>query len=128
MDAAEIEALIMRVSGGDATPDELLTALLASKVAILLDKGLEGDSLASDARPFTLRADPGFPVLATFSSVEKTKPWVQQQPAYSHALYTDFSWALRTIPPGFGLAVNPGYRYAFLMTPDEVRSRRGESD
>lgn len=125
MDTAELETLIVRTARGDATRDELLTALLASKVAILLDKGLEGDALANDARPLTLRADQGFPVLAVFSSVEKTKPWVQREPVYAHALYTDFDWALRIIPPRFGLAVNPGYQSSFLMAPDDVLTHRG---
>lgn len=128
MDAAEIETLIARVASGDAMRDALFAALRASRVAILFDKGLAGGALANDARPFTLRADEGFPVLATFSSVDKATPWVQREPAFSHALYTDFGWALQMIPPGFGLAVNPGYRWSFLMTPDEVRANRGKSD
>ena len=122
IDAAALEALIVKVAGGEVPRADLLTLLASAKVALMLDKGLENGMLANDCRPFSLKADQGFFVLAAFSSVAKAAPWVQREPVFANVLYTDFEWAIRMIPANAGLAIDPGYKRSLLIPPDELRT------
>ena len=126
MDTTELEALIVAVATGSRQRSDLVEALFTAKVAVLFNRGLEGGVLSSEARPLTLNSPEGFPILATFSSVEKAGPWVKNEPAYCHALYTDFSWALSTVPAEFGIGLNPGYKWSFLIPPVEVQSLKDQ--
>ncbi len=126
MEARSLEELLITISGDAARRDELVDALAAARVAIPLNKGLENGALAKDAKPLTLNAEQGYPVLATFTSPDKATPWIRQQPEYEHCLVTDFSWALAITPAPFGIALNPGYRHSLVLSPDEVRSLAGK--
>ncbi len=114
--------MIRSVTDSPESRPELIEALRQSKIAIPLNKGLEDGLLPKDFRPLTLNSPAGFPVLATFTSVEKAGPWVKNEPAYSNVLLTDFLWALSMTRPPFGLSVNPGYKYSFVMSPTEVQA------
>lgn len=122
METTELEALVVAVQDGSRPRTDLMAALLVSRVAVLYDRGLEGDRLSPDARPLTLNSPAGHPVLATFTSVEKSAPWVKNEPAFSHALHTGFDGVLAMMPTGFGIALNPGYQWSFLLSPDEVQA------
>lgn len=122
MDAPSLEALIVQSTGEPQMRGQLVAALIESKIAIPLDKGLENGALPADFKPLTLNAQQGYPVLATFTTPDKAAPWLQQHPEFKHSLVTDFTWAVRLTQPPFGIAVNPGYRYAFTLSPAEVQS------
>ncbi len=122
MDTPSLEALIVRSSDEPQLRDQLVAALVESKIAVPLDKGLENGVLPADFKPLTLNAQQGYPVLATFTTPAKAAPWLQQNPAFTNCLVTDFTWALRLTRPPFGLAVNPGYKYGFVLSPAEVQS------
>ena len=122
MDAAALEALIVKVAGGEVPRADLLTLLPSAKVALMLDKGLVNGVLAKDCRPFSLKADQGFFVLAAFSSVAKAAPWVQREPVFANVLYTDFESAIGMIPANAGLAIDPGYKWSLLIPPNELRA------
>lgn len=122
MDAPSLEALIVQVTEEPQLRDQLVAALIESKIAIPLDKGLENGALPPDFKPLTLNAQQGYPVLATFTTPDKATPWLQQNPEFKHCLVTDFTWGVRLTMPPFGIAVNPGYKYAFTLSPAEVQS------
>ena len=122
MDASQLEQLIQSVTDNPQERADLVEALLQSKIAVPLNRGLENGSLPKDFRPLTLNSPAGFAVLATFTTVEKAGPWVKNEPAYSNVLLTDFLWALGITRPPFGLAVNPGYKYSFVMSPTDVQA------
>lgn len=122
MDAPALEALIIRHTSEPGLRPQLLSALLASRVAVPLDKGLENGQLPPGFKPLTLNSAQRFPVLAVFTAPAKAAPWIQQQPAFQHSLVTDFSWALGITRPPFGIAVNPGYQHSFVLSPDEVEA------
>lgn len=122
MDAPSLEALIVQSTSEPQLRDQLVAALIESKIAISLDKGLENGVLPADFKPLTLNAQQGYPVLATFTTPDKAAPWIQQNPAFTHCLVTDFTWAVRLTRPPFGIAVNPGYKYAFTLSPAEVQT------
>jgi hypothetical protein len=122
MDAPSLEALIIQSTTEPQLRDHLVEALIESKIAIPLDKGLENGALPADFKPLTLNAQQGYPVLATFTTPDKATPWIQQHPAFKHSLVTDFTWAVRLTRPPFGIAVNPGYKHAFTLSPAEVQA------
>lgn len=124
MDAMSLEELISRITLEPALRPRLVEALMASKVAVPLNKGLENGVLPADFKPLTLHAQEGFPILAVFTTPDKAAPWFKQQPDFKHALVTDFAWAIGITRPPFGIAVNPGYRYSLLLAPDEVEALR----
>ncbi len=121
MHANELEALIIRATSEPALRPELITMLLRSRVAVSLNKGLENGVLPADFKPMTLNGPQGFPVLAVFTSPDKAAPWLKEQPAFQHALVTEFSWALKITRPPFGIAVNPGYKHSVVLSPAEVQ-------
>lgn len=120
MHANELEALILRMTSEPALRPEFITTLLRSRVAVLLNKGLENGVLPADFKPMTLNGPQGFPVLAVFTSPDKAAPWLKEQPEFQHALVTEFSWALKITRPPFGIAVNPGYTHSVVLSPAEV--------
>ena len=127
MEASQLEQLIQSVTDNPEGRAGLIEALRQSRIAIPLNKGLENGSLPKDFRPLTLNSPAGFAVLATFTTVEKASPWVKNEPAYSNVLLTDFLWALSITRPPFGLAVNPGYKYSFVMSPSDVQAVSGST-
>ena len=120
MDAASLEDWLARVTADPALRPELIAALADAPVAVALDKGLEDGQLAPDFKPLILNANEGFPVIATFTTPDKVKPWLQQQPAFSNVLVTSFAWVLRIARPPFGIALNPGYRHSLALSPADV--------
>lgn len=122
MEASVLEEMIVRVVSDPETRPQLLAALLDSRIAVPLDRGLENGALPADFKPLTLNAQQGFPVLAVFTTREKAAPWIEQQPAFQHVLVTGFDWAVRITRPPFGIAINPGYKYSFALSPTEVEA------
>ena len=124
MDTAALEDLIKATTADPALRPQLIEALMASRVAVPLDKGLHEGALPPDFKPLTLNAPEGFPVLAVFTSPDKAAPWLKQQPAFQHSLVTGFIWAVGITRPPFGIAVNPGYRHSLVLSPAEVEALR----
>lgn len=122
MEASMLEEMIVRVVSEPETRPQLLAALLDSRIAVPLDRGLENGALPAGFKPLTLNAQQGFPVLAVFTTREKAAPWIEQQPAFRHVLVTGFDWAVRITRPPFGIAVNPGYKYSFVLSPAEAEA------
>ena len=122
MDAESLDTWILQLADDPGSRDALIERLPGFRVAIPLDKGLENGVLPPGFKPLTLNAPQGFPVLATFTTPGKAAPWIKQQPAFQHALVTEFAWALGITRPPFGIAVNPGYQHSLLLTPAEVQA------
>ena len=124
MDATSLEELISRSTSEPDLRPQLIEALMAAKLAVPLNKGLENGVLPADFKPLTLNSKRGFPVLAVFTTPSKVTPWLKEQPDFQHSLVTDFAWAVGITRPPFGIAVNPGYRHSLLLSPAEVEALR----
>ena len=114
-------ALALAVALGDLAGElalEEVTRTLSDFAAEAIDRSLA----AAIGERLPEASTAGFAVLATFTTVAKAGPWVMNQPAYSNVLLTDFAWALGLTHPPFGLAVNPGYKYSFVMSPTDVQA------
>ena len=122
MDAHALEQRIALATTDPTQRNGLLAELSNARVAIPVDKGPEGGKLPVDSRPLTLDSDQGFPVIAVFTSPDKATPWQQRNPAFGFCLVTDFDWVRQLAKPPFGIAINPGYRYSLLLTPETLQS------
>lgn len=120
MDAHQLEELLVRATSDPDARSTLVSALLDSRVAVPINRGLENGELPSDFKPLTLNAKEGFPVIAVFTTPDKAAPWIRQQPAFQHSLVTGFLWVLNLARPPFGIALNPGYKYSLALTPAEL--------
>lgn len=125
MESNSLEELLVRAAEAPELRSQLVSALRRSRVAIPLNKGLQDGELAPDAKPLTLNAPQGFPVLAVFTSPDKASPWLKQQPEFAHVLVTAFDWAVNITKPPFGIALNPGYKYSLALSPGEVAALAG---
>ena len=121
MDAVQLEQLTRQTQVDPMQREVLLRALAESRVAVLFDHGLQNGSLPRAARPLVLVGDDDTRVIAAFTSVDMAKPWVQREPEFGYALYTTFQWVVRITPPGVGIALNPGYRFDFLIPAEQVQ-------
>lgn len=127
MDATSLEALIAGTTSDPGLRPRLIEALMASRLAVPLDRGLENGALPADFKPLTLNAQQGFPVLAVFTTPDKVTPWLKEQPEFQHLLVTGFAWAVRITRLPFGIAVNPGYRHSLVLSPAEVQALRPQN-
>ena len=122
MDAVQLEELISLATSDSALRPQVIDALMSSKLAVPLNKGLENGSLPPDFKPLTLNSPQGFPVIAVFTTPDKVTPWLKDQPAFQHSLVTNFTWAVAITRPPFGIAVNPGYRHSLVLSSSEVEA------
>lgn len=122
MDAVQLERLVRETHVDPLRREALLHALAGGKVALLFNRGVENGRLPRDARPLVLNGHEDTPVIAAFTSVDMTKPWVEREPEFGFAVYTDFEWVVRITPPGVGIAVNPGYQFDFSITAAHVQA------
>ncbi len=128
MDAVQLEQLVRETQVDPQRGEALLQALPESKVAVLFNRGLENGRLPREARPLVLKGTDGELMIAAFTSVEMTKPWVQREPEFTFALHTTFQWVARIAPPGVGIALNPGYKFDFIIPARQVQVMKPRRD
>jgi DNA-binding transcriptional LysR family regulator len=93
--------------------------LFSSQVVVLLRA--KGDVLPRKwPAPLIIRGVNDKLVLAVFTSIERTIPWRERHEEFQHALVTDASWVLRNAPPGYGVAINPGWAVGMEIPPDDL--------
>jgi hypothetical protein len=124
MDATQLEQRLALAHQDPAQRAALLPLLAQAKVAVLLDHGVENGVLPRHARPLVLNDRDGRPGIAAFTSVDKTRPWVEREPAFRFALHTGFDWVVAIAPAGLGIALNPGYRFDLVLSASEVDAMR----
>jgi hypothetical protein len=59
-------------------------------------------------------------VLVLFTSPERAKGFLQEFPAYSGGLLTEFSWILSRIGSGVAVSINPGMEFGIDLDPHTV--------
>jgi hypothetical protein len=124
VDAVQLERLVRETHVDPLRREAVLQALAVGKVALLFNRGVVNGKLPREARPLVLNGHEDAPVIAAFTSVDMTKPWVQREPEFGFALYTDFEWVVRITPPGVGIAINPGYQFDFSITAAQVQAMK----
>jgi hypothetical protein len=114
-----LEQALLDARQGKRPIEHFVELLVDARVSVLLDKD-PGPSGAWDnsATPLILQAPSG-PVLAIFTSLERSTPWHLQTPKFQHQLETEFRWLLRGIAQGVGTVVNPG-SIGLVLTAERI--------
>ncbi|MBL9165260.1 MAG: SseB family protein [Planctomycetaceae bacterium] len=73
-----------------------------------------------NAQPLLLNSSDGEPMLAIFTSIERSKIWSQKQTDFSFGMQVPFEWLLRGTVSGVGLVINPGSTVGLEMSPAGV--------
>lgn len=118
----DLERALVAAQNGQLPFDGFAERLLASKVFVLLDRGLApGGELDVDALPMVLTSQAGNRVLAIFTAAERSSDWPMRYPRFSYGLLVEFSWLLRGVAPGVGIVLNPGSQAGFEMPASGVQ-------
>jgi hypothetical protein len=124
----ELERSLMEAQAGRLPVSELMHAFLSSQVFVLLDKEPSSNGTWDDSvSPMVLNNATGSPLLAVFTSPERSSPWPIQLPQFAFGLLTNFQWLLRGIAPNIGIVVNPGLSVGMEIPSTGVQQLRAES-
>ncbi len=120
-----LEHRLLDARAGQATTAQLLEALFASQVYVLLnvDLGVTG-AWRSDALPLVLNSPTGVPLIALFSAPERAQGWPERAPAFPHGVLIDFHLLLRDMAPGVGVVLNPGLALGVELSPTIMQGMR----
>jgi len=124
----ELEHSLVQAQAGRLPVPELMRAFLTSQVFVLLDKdpGPSG-KWDNSSSPMVLSNSTGSPLLAIFTSPERSSTWPTQLPQFAFGLLTNFSWLLKGIAPNVGIVVNPGSSVGMEIPPAGVQQLLAES-
>lgn len=123
----DLERALVEAQEGRLPVDSFLEALHASQVFILLDKDPGASGWDNSALPMVLNNQQGIPVLAVFSSPERSKIWTSRQPSFSYGMLTDFKWLLKGIASTVGVVLNPGESFGLELSPERVSNLKNKA-
>ena len=83
--------------------------------------------MGQSASPMVLFNGAGMPVLAMFTSPERSGPWPKRQPQFEFGILADFRWLLKGITPEVGVVINPGLTVGLELSPDRVQELKAGS-
>lgn len=81
---------------------------------------IAGFQRSTQAEPLVLEDDEGNRALIIFSAPERAKLFMADFPDYSGGLLAEFSWIVRRMSEGLGIALNPGMDAGFDFDPGMV--------
>lgn len=119
----ELEHLLGEMLSGQVEPEDFATRLLDLQVFMPVkdDKHqIAGFQTSTKANPLILEDDEGNSAMIVFSDPERSKAFLADYPGYSGGLLTEFSWIVRRMAEGIGIALNPGLEAGFDFDPDMV--------
>ena len=116
----ELENALVQAQARTMPVDDFFGRLLASQVALLLDKEVPESGWDNSISPLVLVSPRGDNVLAVFTGVERAMPMSQTSSSHKYALFVDFRWVLKGVAPGVGIVVNPGWPVGVETEPARV--------
>ena len=116
-----LEHALLDAQEGNRSSTDFLSELLGSQVFVLLDReiGPKGHWDESINLCVLTNATDG-PVVAAFTSPERSIPWHERLPQFGHGLLVDFSWLLQGLGPEVGVVINPGWSVGVELAPEAV--------
>jgi hypothetical protein len=121
----ELERCLVKAQRSEVPSEAFMALLWKSQVVMLIDKdpGPSGkwDNTAS---PLVLTNQSNNPVMALFTSPERSTAWAKQVPQFCFGMQTDFNWLIRGVSPGVGIVVNPGLPFGLEITAERVQEMR----
>lgn len=118
----DLEKLLLAAQEGEIEIEEFVEALLGSQLFLPLhdDSPIGNFQRNQTARPLTLTADDGLPVLVMFTSPDRARPFVKDHPGYGGGILTDLHWVFENLGVGYGITLNPGWAAGLDLEPDMV--------
>ena len=116
----ELERVLVQAQSGTLSVDDFFERLLASQVALLLDKEVPESGWDNSSSPLVLKSPRGGNVLAAFTEVDRATLMSQRSSSHKYALLVDFQWVLKGVAPGLGIVLNPGWPVGVEIEPTRV--------
>jgi len=116
----DLEHLLTEMLSGAVEPEDFANRLLNLQVFMPVEDEkhkIAGFQASTRANPLILEDDDGNRALILFSAPERAKDFLSHYPGYSGGLLTEFSWILRRMAEGVGIALNPGMEAGFDFDP-----------
>lgn len=112
----ELETLLTAVHSGEVDPEAFVTRLLDLQVFMPVKDEkyqIAGFQTSTRAEPLIVDIEDDQKVMVLFTAPERAKAFLTEFPGYSGGLLTEFSWILRRVADGMGIALNPGDEMGF---------------
>ncbi|HMH68820.1 MAG TPA: SseB family protein [Pinirhizobacter sp.] len=120
-----LEECLVRTQAGKTSVDEFTEVLLESKVVVLLDNEIKGETWDNSSQPLVLKSPRGGDVLALFTSLDRATPWCKQVPKYVFALEVAFAWIIKSVGgQKMGVVLNPGHPVGVELAPERIAELR----
>jgi len=119
----DLEALLLEMQAGGLEPESFAKRLLDLQVFMPVKDEkhkIAGFQMSTRADPLVVEDEEGNRILVLFSVPERAKDFLAEQPGYGGGLVTEFSWVLRRMGEGIGIAINPGEEPGMDFDPDMV--------
>jgi hypothetical protein len=114
----ELERQLEACSEGTGDLAAAIPLLLASQVFVLLEKEIPAESPYLQSEPLCVVGTAGHRAVAIFTSPARATPLARENPSHRFGLLVSCRWLLRQFKPVVGIAVNPGWKGGFEMSPD----------
>jgi hypothetical protein len=116
----ELERALVQAQSRTLSVDQFFERLLASQVALLLDKEVPESGWDNSISPLVLASPRGGNVLAAFTDVDRATSMNKRSSSHKYALLVDFRWVLKGVAPGVGIVLNPGWPVGVEIEPTRV--------
>jgi hypothetical protein len=117
-----LEEALLATQTRKVQPSKLFDTLYASQVFVLINKDLNpSGAWDGDTALLVLNSQSGIPVVAIFTSSERSVGWLERAGAFQHGLLVDFRWLLKGIAEGVGIVLNPGSSVGVELAPNIVQ-------
>jgi len=119
----DLEEKLVAAQGGSLETSVFMQQLLDQQLFMPVQdeaSEIQGFQRSTKAKPLTVEAEDGTPVLVLFTSPERAKPFLQDFPDYGGGLLSEFSWILDRIGSGVAIAINPGIEFGIDLEADNV--------
>ena len=119
----ELETLLTAVHSGEIDPEAFVARLLDLQVFMPIQDEkhqIAGFQASTRAEPLIVEVEDAQKVMILFSAPERAKTFLAQFPGYSGGLLTEFSWVLRRMADGMGIALNPDDELGFDFDAEMV--------
>ena len=119
----ELEQNLVAAQEGQMAGDAFMQYLMDTQVFMPVKDsiGIEGFTSSDKAVPLTLKTEDDVEVLILFTSPERAKRFLQDDPAFDGGLLAEFKWVLERTGSGVGISINPDWPVGMDMEPEMVQ-------
>lgn len=117
-----LEEVLLEAQSGRVPPSKLFDTLYTSQVFVLINKEIGPSGVwDNDIALLVLNSQSGIPVVAMFTSPERSKGWPERAQEFKYGLLVDFRWLLKGIAQEAGVVLNPGSAVGVELVPNIIQ-------